>query len=517
MRLISPTKILGLVLTALVSMAAGTVSAAPAITSAPLVDIYYDAGNASEGQYAYRIVATDGPTSFEASGLPPDAILDRATGWIYGNRNAPGVFDVTVRATGATGTGAATVRFAIHPAATGVVSSQGEFRPGQSFGITVRYNTTVVVGGAPRLALAIGSAAATSIKDAVYVSGSGTTELVFQYAVTASDEDRDGVQLLPSAPTGGTIADTNGLAASPSLPVRHFVSGITIAAGSSGPGGVTPAPVATSSRLANVSSRMRVVEGDSSRSLIAGFVVSGTTGKRVLLRAIGPALTGFGVAGALADPRLRLYAAAGGLVVDNDNWSGAETRLAATATGAFNLSDGARDSAVVVTLQPGAYTLVVMPNGGEGVALAEVYDADVAGTTTGTEIVNLSTRGRVEGSEGLLIAGFAVTGTTSRRMLVRGIGPALATFGVANALSTPTLKIYQGERLVAQNSGWQAGAEEVAAAATATGAFALTAGSKDAAVVLTLAPGAYTAVVSGADNSSGAALVEVYELAAGTE
>ncbi|MCX6954412.1 MAG: hypothetical protein NTV51_19850, partial [Verrucomicrobia bacterium] len=250
-------------------------------------------------------------------------------------------------------------------------------------------------------------------------------------------------------------------------------------------------------------------------SLIAGFVVAGTAPKRVLLRAIGPALTGFGVSGALADPRLQLYASSGALVTDNDNWSGAETSSAATAVGAFGLADGARDSAAVVTLAPGAYTLVVMPNGGDGVALAEIYDADLAVTTESSGIINLSSRGQVDGEENTLVAGFAVKGTAPRRMLIRGIGPALGAFGVAGALSDPTLKIYQNGQLVGQNDDWTSAGAEVPAAALASGAFALATGSKDSALVLTLAPGAYSAVVSGAGNSSGAGLVEVYELPAG--
>lgn len=502
-------------------LAGAALGAAPTITSATRVDLYYDAGNAADGQFAYRIAATDAPTTFEATGLPPDATLNRTTGWINGSRNVPGVYDVAVRASNANGVGTATVRLAIHPAATGVRSSGGVFRAGQDFSFTVNYNAPVTVTGTPRLALVIGPAGAPAFKDAVYVSGSGTSELVFQYVVELGDEDLDGVQVLPKAPFGGAICDASGLTASPSLPVRYFVSGITISAEVRA-AAVTSAvientsAIATSTRLVNVSSRMRVAEGDAGRSLIAGFVISGSSAKRVLLRAIGPALGGFGVQGALADPRLQLFASTGGLVVENDNWSGPETSAAAGALGAFKLSDGARDSAVVVILQPGAYTLVVMPNGGDGVALAEVYDAD-AGTAVGeAEIVNLSTRGRVDGGEGALIAGFTVKGSASRRVLVRGIGPALAKFGVTGVLEAPTLTVFQGDRLVAQNDGWQAAtAAEVSAASAASGAFALEAGSKDAAVVLTLAPGSYSAVVSGAGGLSGAALVEVYELAAG--
>ena len=204
-------------------------AAAPAIAVVAPVEFYFNVSNPGDDQFGYRVVATGSPTAFEATGLPPDATLDRATGWIRGNRNHPGIYDVAVRATNADGAGTALVRLAIHPAATGVKSSRGIFRAGQSFTFTVRYNTTVIVTGVPHLALAAGPTAAPVFKEAHYVSGSGTDELVFQYAVTGDDVDSASVRLLPSAPAGGAICDASGLTVSPSLPVRHFVSGIAIA------------------------------------------------------------------------------------------------------------------------------------------------------------------------------------------------------------------------------------------------------------------------------------------------
>ncbi|MDO8541377.1 MAG: putative Ig domain-containing protein [Opitutaceae bacterium] len=500
----------------LLGLAVPGMAAPPAITSATQVDLFYDVENPGDSQFGYRIVATGSPVSFDASGLPPYATLDRATGWINGSRNVPGVYDVAVRATNADGTVAATVRLAIHPATIGVRSSPGVFRPGQTFSVTLNYNTAVVVTGVPRLTLAIGPAGAPVFKDAVYASGSGTSELVFQYAVTGGDDDADGVQLLPSAPTGGAIRDASGLAASPTLPVRYFVSGITIKPDSGMVTTSSASSVASTAQLTNVSARMRVAEGDGdgSRSLIAGFVVAGSQPKRVLLRAIGPALNGFGVQGALIDPRLRLYSSAGALVAENDNWDGNETSAVASAVGAFALSVGTRDSAVIVTLQPGAYTLVVSPNGGEGVALAEVYDADRTAGPGASAISNLSTRGQIDGDGSPLIAGFSVQGASAGRVLVRGIGPGLTMFGVGAALADVTLKIYRDGQLVAENDDWTSATVENTSAAAASGAFALAAGSKDAAIVLTLEPGSYTAVVSGVGNAAGAGLVEVYELPA---
>ena len=204
-------------------------AAAPSISAVAPVDLYFNVSSPGDDQFGYRIVATGSPALFDATGLPPDATLDRATGWISGSRNRPGVYDVAVRATNADGVGTATVRLAIHPAATGLKSSQGVFRAGQSFTFTVRYNTTVTVTGIPHLALAVGPSASPVFKVASYVSGSGTNELVFQYLVTTDDVASDSVRLLPSAPAGGAICDASGLTASPSLPMRHFASGITIA------------------------------------------------------------------------------------------------------------------------------------------------------------------------------------------------------------------------------------------------------------------------------------------------
>jgi hypothetical protein len=496
------------------------VAAPPAITSAAQMDLYYDAQNPGDVQFAYRIVATGTAVTFDANGLPPLATLDRATGWIVGTRNVPGVYDVAVRATNADGTTAATVRLAIHPAAIGVRSSQGVFRTGQTFSVTVNYNTAVVVTGTPRLSLAIGPIGAPVFKDAIYAAGSGTSELVFQYSVVAGDNDPDGVQLMSSAPTGGTISDATGLIASPSLPVRYFVSGITIQAESAV---VTTASAATAAsrtsrdgQLMNVSARMRVGggEGEASRSLILGFVVGGSHAKRVLLRAIGPALSGFGVQGALTDPRLRVYSSSGTLVAENDNWAGTETSAGAAAVGAFGLATGTRDAAAIVNLEPGAYTLVVSANGGDGVTLAEVYDADASATPGASAISNLSTRGQIDGAASPLIVGFTVQGTAARRVLVRGIGPGLALFGVGAALADPTLKIYQDGRLVAQNDNWTSDAAANSTAAAESGAFALATGSKDAALVLNLDPGSYTAAVSGVGDTAGVGLVEVYDLAA---
>ena len=267
-------------------------------------------------------------------------------------------------------------------------------------------------------------------------------------------------------------------------------------------------------RLINLSSRGRV--GPSPRTLITGFVIGGSAPKRVLLRATGPALTSFGVTGTLPNPRLQLYDGKGKLILENDDWSGAETVEAATRVGAFALVAGSKDAALVTTLSPDAYTMHVVDHTGAGVGLAEVYDASVNASGEYQRLINISAGGEAGSGENVLIAGFVVNGNAPKRVLIRGIGPALAAFGVSGVLVDPRLRVYENNRLIGDNDNWSAVATDataVAAAARDTGAFTLGNASKDAALILTLAPGAYTAQVASSDGiSSGAALVEIYEL-----
>jgi len=279
-------------------------------------------------------------------------------------------------------------------------------------------------------------------------------------------------------------------------------------------------------KLVNLSSRIRVTGGDATRAVVAGFVVTGTTTKQVLVRAIGPGLAGFGIRDALGQPRLQLRDSTGRLVAENEGWtSSGEMTAASDRVGASRLNPGSRDAALLVALAPGAYTAQVTANG-NGIALIEVYDASTSTQIETEQLVNISTRGFVETDDGVLVAGFVVTGTTPKRVLIRGIGSGLTAFGVPNALADPVLKLYTGPNsatLVAQNDNWStalpvtggatpAAAADITAAATATGAFPLTSGSKDAAIVVTLNPGNYSGVVSGAGNTTGAGLVEVYEI-----
>lgn len=271
-------------------------------------------------------------------------------------------------------------------------------------------------------------------------------------------------------------------------------------------------------RLVNLSSRGRM--SGSERVLITGFVVGGNESKRLLLRGVGPGLTAFGLNGVLPDPKLRLYRGSV-LIAENDNWGEAgnagEIMETFRRIGAFDLAPGSADAAILVTLPPGVYTAHVYDGGKTGVAMAEIYDASVNPQGEYQRLVNISTRGYVGTGEDVLIGGFVVTGNAPKKLLVRGVGPGLQQLGVGGVLADPRLRLFHQTELVAENDNWGEGAgsvaAEVAAAASGTGAFGLASSSRDAALILTLAPGTYTAQVSGVNGGTGVALIEIYEIA----
>lgn len=278
--------------------------------------------------------------------------------------------------------------------------------------------------------------------------------------------------------------------------------------------------VTVDARLTNISTRGHV--GDDDDVLIAGFVIRGQGSKKVLMRAVGPTLgTAFGVSGALANPQISLYGSGRGspLIGSNSGWGGTAALASAFAqVGAFALPAASVDAALLATVPGGAYSAhVSAPRGTEGVVLAELYDADTG--SPATEIVNISTRARV-GAEArdTLIAGFTITGTTSDTILVRGVGPSLGTlFGMRRALGATRVAVYNSAGVeLAANTIWggrdRDEDDDFDDASDRSGAWRLPRGSSDSALLLTLAPGVYTAHVTGVNRSSGVALVEVFEV-----
>jgi len=280
------------------------------------------------------------------------------------------------------------------------------------------------------------------------------------------------------------------------------------------------------SALVNISNRALV--GTGADILIPGFVIQGTGTKRILVRAVGPSLARFGVAGTLADPQMSLYRRQPGTTTDvivaaNDNWgtnaNAAEIVSTSSSLGAFSLTAGSADAALLLDVQPGQYSVVASGVGDTtGVAIVEVYDADAS--QADARLVNISGRARVGVGDQILIPGFVVEGDAPRRFLIRAVGPSLARFGVGGTLADPALVIYKrrpGTTIddeIARNDNWgdAANAAQVVSSSSAVGAFSLLAGSADAAVLIDLEPGAYTAAASGVGATTGVALVEVYEV-----
>lgn len=270
------------------------------------------------------------------------------------------------------------------------------------------------------------------------------------------------------------------------------------------------------SRLINLSTRGNV--GTGSSQLIAGFATTGGT-KSLLLRAAGPGLAQFDVPTFITNPVLTLQLPGSGTVLASDvNWgdngAGARVGQAEAQVGAFPFAGGSHDSALLVSLGAGTYTASVTagPGSSGSTALAEIYDADSPGPPG--RLVNVSTRGSVGTGEGVMIAGFVIGGSQPKRVLVRASGPALAGFGVSGTLSDPQFTIYNSAgAAVAANDDWMLARDPSVTVATAAqvGAFTFADASLDAALVVTLAPGPYTVVVSGVNAATGNTLVEVYD------
>jgi hypothetical protein len=250
---------------------------------------------------------------------------------------------------------------------------------------------------------------------------------------------------------------------------------------------------------------MRVQTGDNVG--IGGFIITGTAPKHVLLRAIGPSLTQFGVPNVLADPVLQLQGPGAFVAITDDNWREDPVQEAAIlATGIPPTND--LESAIDATLAPGAYTAIVSGRDNtSGVALVEVYDLSQA---VDSKLANISTRAFVSTGDNIVIAGFMLGGNGGDdRVVVRGIGPSLTAVGVANALADPTLELRNtnGALLVANND-WQ---DDPAQAVELTAAGLAPTDPAESGLAETLPPGLYTALLSGINNGSGVGLVEVYD------
>jgi hypothetical protein len=244
-------------------------------------------------------------------------------------------------------------------------------------------------------------------------------------------------------------------------------------------------------------------------------VIAGSGIEALLIRGAGPSLTQFGVTGVLAQPSLRLFDSTGTVIASNSGWgtnpNPAQIASVAAQAGAFPFASGSADCAMIVNLPAGAFTVEVSGVGNTtGVALAEVYEV----SSSNTRLVNISTRAQVGTGANIIIIGFVISGNGSEKLLLRGDGPSLTQFGVADVLIQPTLSLFSGQAMLASNTGWATNANpaQIASFATDIGAFALPESSADCSVVVSLLAGVYTAEVSGVNGTTGVALAEGYEI-----
>lgn len=247
--------------------------------------------------------------------------------------------------------------------------------------------------------------------------------------------------------------------------------------------------------LANISTRLAVGTGDN--VLIAGFIITGSEAKKVLVRALGPLLP---LTENLADPTLELHDSSGGIVARNDNWR--DTQQEEVKASTVPPADD-HDSALVKTLSPGAYTAILAGKGGTtGAGVVEVFDLDL---TVDSKLANIATRGRVDVGDNVLIAGTIVLGNGTTTVLFRALGPST---GIPNALQDPTLELHDGQGgIIAINDNWQDTQADDIRATTVPPNDPL-----EAAILHQLSPGAYTAIVRGKNNTTGVAVVEAYQI-----
>ena len=410
------------------------------------------------------------------------------------------------------------------PAAVGVSFTLTNVQLGQagaysvaatnSAGTTVSESAILTVNST-----AVGSPAFTTLPTASVTVGIGST-VVFNSTATGATAyrwQRNNANLLNATAANLVVLNAGALDAGTYRVIATNSAGSTTSRDAT----LIVNPVATTDlgRLVNLS--ILTTAGPGAKVLTVGAVVgplnfSGSL--PLVIRAVGPTLnTAFGIGGVLADPVLTLNAAGvAAPIANNDNWGGgAPLNAAFAAVGAFALPANSLDSSALSNAAPGGYTVQVTGKADtSGLVIAEIYDNSTGRTATSPRLINLSSLTQIDPGANLAV-GFVLKGATSRTVLVRGIGPSLGTiFGLGGVMSDPKLELFNNDTSakITENDNWGGDAQLMDAAAS-VGAFALAdTATKDAVLLVTLAPGAYSARVSGVGSSAGTAIVEVYEL-----
>ena len=430
--------------------------------------------------FSYTSVFSGTFANYGATNLPPGLSVDLATGVISGIPTSAGSTVVALSAINGAGTGSGSLTITV---------TSTDVPPAIVTGPSAR---SVDLGDATTLGV---TASGTNLTYQWYLNG---------IALPGANSASYSIAAARATDAGNYTVTVSNMAGS----VTSDTANLTV---------TSPVP----GHLVNLS--VRTGAGTGAQTLIAGFVIMGAN-KSMLIRGIGPALIPYGVADALPDPALNIYlSGTSAPVYSNAGWGSVNAttttalNAAFAAIGAFSLPDStSKDSALLVSLAPGAYTAQITGRSGDtGIALAELYDDD--GSAAAGQLINASARAQVGTGNGILIAGFVISGNTNKTVLIRGIGPALTAYGVAGALPDPELDIYRSgaSSPIYTNTGWGNGGSATTAsltsAFTSTGAFQLTdPTSKDSALLISLPPGVYTAQVKGASGDTGVALIEVY-------
>ncbi len=339
----------------------------------------------------------------------------------------------------------------------------------------------------------------TGLADSFDPNANGGLGGVYSIAVQADGKILVGGDFTTLAPNGGAPVTRNRIARL------------------AGPASSTPTPTPRPATLGNISTRLQV--GTGANVMIGGFIVQGSAPKRVLIRAAGPSLTQFGVPQALANPRLELHDTVNTIGM-NDNWQTTQIGGVITSRQVAEIQNSglaprdALECALIATLVPGNYTAIVQGvNNGTGVGIVEVYDLNA---TSGSVLGNIATRGFVQTGDNAMIGGFIVV-TQLTRVIIRAIGPSLTPVGVPDALANPRLELHDATtNIIARNDDWQTtqifGIITSDQVAEIQNSQLAPTNPAESAIIATLQPGNYTAIVRGVNDTTGNALVEVYAL-----